>query len=202
MWIIHNDYLQYGWRAHVSMGAWGLITNQLASPDLWLTPALGWVMCFVFGWAGLYKVLEPQHVGTTLQTLGIWWPTTVARILGLTELIIAGLIAVVPQTGAGLAAFVLAGYTAFVASQLGHDKAVPCNCFGGSDTRISQNTLVRNLVLFSGILVVLVAPPTGTIISANPLASALSITGIASLLIVARDSVRMSRSVVTLRNPT
>jgi hypothetical protein len=120
-------------------------------------------LAFVWGWAGLAKVLRGSVWRRALTGYGLRPPVeATARLLvpGAELAVALVLLSGGERTGAALSVALLAGASVLVmrARSQGGDE-VPCGCFGGSRARDFRVLLLRNGTLGILAAVVLLGPP-------------------------------------------
>lgn len=104
------------------------------------------VLAGLLAWAATAKLARPAATARTFIELGVPAPRALAVAVPVIELATAVTLALAPRAGGVVAAGVIAGFTAFLATRLG--SGVACGCFGsaGRDP-VSAVHLVRNGLL-------------------------------------------------------
>ncbi len=107
-------------------------------------------LAVVFTWAAGSKLRSQSQTAEGFESLGLQAPHLLARIVPAGELVIVGLLLVVPVWGALVAFAVLGGFTVVLADVLRRGVTVNCRCFGGSSEQpVSHRSLVRNGALMA-----------------------------------------------------
>lgn len=128
-------------------------TLALAAAAVWL----------VFLMAGLRKLRQTSATASTLRAFGVpgALASALAPLLPWAELAVVVLLLVpgLATVGAGLALFLLVGFSAAIVTALLRGRRPPCNCFGQApDMPISWWTAARNGVLLASAAGLLVTP--------------------------------------------
>jgi Methylamine utilisation protein MauE len=143
------------------------------------------LLAVVFGWAALSKLAgrgSLHDLARTLPAFGVpprWATPAVAALLAGAEALVVGLLAAAPAPAFLLAAALLLGFSAGIASALRSGRTVSCRCFGRGAAAIGPAHLVRNglLLLAAGLgLAAVLAEPGGR--PATPVAAASILAGL------------------------
>lgn len=112
--------------------------------------AIAAVLAIVFVAAGLAKLLARRATTDDFAALGLPQPRLLALLVPIVELVVAGLLVVVPWLG-GISAFgLLAVFTAFLVPVVRSGAVVSCACFGGArSSPVSGIHIVRNVLMMA-----------------------------------------------------
>lgn len=123
-----------------------------------------------FGMAAGAKLADRPATARGFRALGLPSPYPLAVLVPLMEAVLAGLLLIMPNVGAGAAVVLLALFSALIAGRLAQGVHAPCACFGGSGGPLSWRHLVRNAGLLLAALIVVVGwnggtpPPSATVV--------------------------------------
>jgi uncharacterized membrane protein YphA (DoxX/SURF4 family) len=152
------------------------------------------LLAMTLGLAAWAKATRQQSTARAFEALGVPAPRTLAVLVPLAEIAVAGGLLVRPGPAGFVALVLLGAFSVVVVRALARDLRVPCGCFGttDSDASVSRVDLLRNGML--GALAVLAtgaARPTRPSVAATVTVLGASSVGI-GLLAWARR--RWSRS--------
>lgn len=110
--------------------------------------ACGVALAAVFVIAGGAKAARPAQTAAGFIALGLPAAATLARLVPLSELVVAAVLLAAPRPGGIAALVLLAAFSALVGRALRRGVAAPCNCFGAArGDPLSTLDLVRNAAL-------------------------------------------------------
>ncbi len=110
--------------------------------------AAGIVLAGVFVWAGAAKLARPAITVDAFAALGVPAPEVTARLVPITELVLAAALISAPRFGGLVALVVVVGFSAVLVRALGAGTTAGCNCFGRARLEpVSRRDLLRNAVL-------------------------------------------------------
>ena len=105
---------------------------------------LAGVLAVVFVWAAVAKLRDRPATVRAFTDAGLPAPEALAVVVPVVELVLAGLLVVVPAWGATAALAVLAGFTTQLALARRRGVDVGCGCFGGTRPVPARLELARN----------------------------------------------------------
>ena len=110
-----------------------------------------WILAIIFAWSGLAKLRRPTLTAMAMKDFGVLRRVRprLGSALGAAELLLAlSLVTgVLPSVFLPVTAGLLWFFALLIARSLHSGKDFSCFCFGGTDSRISRLTLVRNVAL-------------------------------------------------------
>lgn len=108
------------------------------------------LLAVVFWVAGFAKLRAPRRVADEFEAMGIRSPERAARVLPVSEIAVALLLAAVPWAGAVLALGLLVSFTVVLVRVVRSGAVVPCACFGAvSERPAAWIDVVRNVLLIT-----------------------------------------------------
>lgn len=115
------------------------------------------VLGVVLGLAAVTKLADRPGTARSFVAFGL--PRSLAAVVPVVELAVAGALLVAPAWGAAAALPLLALFTTFLARAIRRGVTAPCNCFGGAGRMpVSGVDLARNVALLAAGVAALFAP--------------------------------------------
>jgi hypothetical protein len=122
-----------------------------------------WILAIIFVWSGLAKLRRPTLTAVAMKDFGVLSRVRprLGSALGAAELLLALslMTGVLPAVFLPVTAGLLWFFVLLIARSVRAGKDFSCFCFGGTDSRISRLTLVRNVALALLASALAVAPP-------------------------------------------
>lgn len=147
------------------------------------------LLAAVFVAAAVAKLRDPAGTTRTFRALRLPAPRRLARLVPVTELLIAGVLVARPWIGGLAALAALVAFSVLLAGEVRNGSGVSCGCFGTtSSAPISAVELVRNALL--GGLAVLAALVERPVAPDLPSVVTVSTAAVAGLLVLALCALR------------